>query len=149
MPLSPQALAYGAVAVVGATLFAIGSPAQRTPEPIAVPVAAAASPASPAAAPTPTPTPAPTSVTAAGITLRSLDVEFPDSDQTFQGPGSEVVNNNCTACHSPGMVLTQPRLAASAWQDEVAKMRTTYKAPIAAEDVAAIVAYLADRAPAK
>jgi hypothetical protein len=53
------------------------------------------------------------------------------------------VNNNCLVCHSAGMVLTQPRLPRAVWQAEVDKMRSTYKAPIAAEDVPAIVEYLA------
>ena len=41
------------------------------------------------------------------------------------------------------MVLTQPALSRAAWQAEVDKMRNIYKAPVAAEDVPAIVDYLA------
>ncbi|WP_428488194.1 c-type cytochrome [Rhodopila sp.] len=82
-------------------------------------------------------------VTAAGVTLHSVSVDLPGSDRSFpNAAGAEAVNNNCTGCHSPGMVLTQPPLPASVWQTEVNKMRTTYKAPIVAEDVPAIVAYL-------
>ena len=40
------------------------------------------------------------------------------------------------------MVLTQPPLTKASWEDEVNKMRNIYKAPIAAEDVPAIVTYL-------
>jgi len=40
------------------------------------------------------------------------------------------------------MVLNQPALPAAAWQAEVGKMINTYKAPVAPEDVAAIVDYL-------
>jgi hypothetical protein len=40
------------------------------------------------------------------------------------------------------MVLTQPRLSRAVWQGEVDKMRNTYKAPIEAADVPAIVDYL-------
>jgi hypothetical protein len=45
------------------------------------------------------------------------------------------------------MVLTQPRLSRSQWQAEVDKMRNTYKAPISATDVPAIVDYLANLKP--
>jgi hypothetical protein len=40
------------------------------------------------------------------------------------------------------MVLTQPPLTATAWKAEVEKMRGQYKAPVAEDDVPAIVAYL-------
>lgn len=59
------------------------------------------------------------------------------------GAAADPVNANCIACHSAGMVLTQPKLSAAVWQEEVNKMRLTYKAPIAEADVPAIVAYLA------
>ena len=78
-----------------------------------------------------------------GVTLRSVNVDIPDRDRQFEGPGADVVNNNCLACHSAGMVLTQPRLSRAVWQAEVEKMRNTYKAPIDAADVPAIVDYLA------
>jgi cytochrome c5 len=87
--------------------------------------------------------PAPSAVSANGVTLRSVSVDNPDSDRTFAGPGADVVNNNCLACHSAGMILTQPRLRRTAWQAEVEKMRNTYKAPIDAADIPAIVDYLA------
>jgi hypothetical protein len=90
------------------------------------------------------PTPAPSSVTAAGITLRSVSVELPSSDRMFSGDkDAEAINNNCLACHSAGMVLTQPALTRTAWQQEVEKMRGQYKAPVDEADVPAIVAYLA------
>jgi mono/diheme cytochrome c family protein len=82
-------------------------------------------------------------VSVGDIALRSVKVDLPDSDRDFLGPGAAVVNNNCLACHSAGMVLTQPRLPRAVWQAEVEKMRNTYKAPVAAEDVPAIVDYLA------
>jgi cytochrome c5 len=86
-----------------------------------------------------------TSVTQAGITLKSVSVTLPQSDRDFPGGDSaDVMVRNCTACHSPGMILTQPALSKAAWQDEVNKMRTAYKAPVAPEDVPAIVAYLSE-----
>ena len=61
---------------------------------------------------------------------------FPD------GPGVGAINGNCLACHSAGVVLNQPAMPRAAWEAEVAKMVNVYKAPVAAEDVPAIVAYL-------
>ena len=55
----------------------------------------------------------------------------------------EAAQANCVACHSVGMVLNQPALAAATWEAEVNKMRAVYKAPVAAEDVPVIVEYLA------
>jgi cytochrome c5 len=125
MPVSRSALAYSAVATV---LFAIGT----TP-----------APAQPANEKTTTPAPAPSSVTAAGVTIHSVSITLPDSDRVFPGGAqADAINNNCTACHSVGMVLTQPPLTKASWEDEVNKMRNIYKAPIAAEDVPAIVTYL-------
>jgi cytochrome c5 len=86
---------------------------------------------------------APSTVSVSGVTLRSVAGDFPDSDRRFEGPGADFVNNNCLACHSAGMVLTQPRLSRAVWQGEVDKMRNTYKAPVEAADVPAIVDYLA------
>ena len=65
------------------------------------------------------------------------------AETTFPGPGSDAINNNCLVCHSAGMVLNQPALPKAAWQAEVDKMIHVYKAPVAPEDVAAIVDYLA------
>lgn len=89
-------------------------------------------------------------VTEAGVTLKSVSTDFPQSDREFPGgAAADVVAQNCTACHSPGMILTQPAMSRAAWQDEVNKMRTTYKAPIAPEDVPAIVSYLSDHKSVK
>jgi cytochrome c5 len=89
-------------------------------------------------------TAAPNSVSDGGTTLRSVSVELPDPGRLFPGGDkAEAINNNCLACHSAGMVLTQPHLSRAEWQSEVDKMRNIYKAPIAAEDVVEIVDYLA------
>ena len=76
------------------------------------------------------------------LLLKSVDVDLPVGDGMFEGPGSDVANNNCLACHSAGMVLLQPALSRAQWHAEVEKMRTTYKAPIDPKDVDTIVAYL-------
>jgi cytochrome c5 len=77
------------------------------------------------------------------LELKSVKLDLPDSDKMVPaGPGSDAINNNCLACHSAGMVLEQPALSKQAWAAEVNKMINNYKAPIAPEDVGAIVEYL-------
>jgi cytochrome c553 len=73
----------------------------------------------------------------------SVKVDLPIGDQMFpDGQNSDAINNNCLACHSAGMVLTQPRLPRKAWEAEVDKMRNVYRAPVEDEDAKAIVDYL-------
>jgi hypothetical protein len=85
----------------------------------------------------------PLAARAAPLELKSVKLDLPDSDKMFpDGPGSDAINNNCLACHSADMVLNQPPLSKQAWAAEVNKMINNYKAPIAPEDVGAIVDYL-------
>jgi cytochrome c5 len=75
--------------------------------------------------------------------FKPVSIDLPDSDKMFPaGPGADAINNNCLACHSAGMVLNQPMLSKQAWAAEVHKMINNYKAPVAPEDVGAIVDYL-------
>jgi cytochrome c5 len=77
------------------------------------------------------------------LTLKSVSVDLPAGDRMFpDGPGADVANDNCLACHSAGMVLNQPAMSKAQWQAEVDKMRTAYKAPVDAKDVDAILDYL-------
>jgi cytochrome c5 len=62
------------------------------------------------------------------------------------GPNVEVVQRNCTACHSLDYIQTQPRgpkFKKDFWQAEVTKMIKVYGAPIDEADVSKIVEYLA------
>ena len=62
------------------------------------------------------------------------------------GTNLEVVQNNCTACHSADYIKTQPRgekFKKDFWQAEVTKMIKVYGAPIDDADVSKIVDYLA------
>lgn len=72
---------------------------------------------------------------------------LPDETAAFKpGPNIEVVQNNCTACHSADYVNTQPRgpkYKKDFWQAEVTKMIKVYGAPINDADVGKIVEYLA------
>ena len=61
------------------------------------------------------------------------------------GPNLEVVQNNCTACHSADYIKTQPqgeKFKKDFWQAEVTKMIKVYGAPIDQADVGKIVEYL-------
>ena len=82
--------------------------------------------------------------------FKSVSVELPAGDRQFPGGASaDAINNNCTACHSPGMVLNQPNFNKATWEAEVHKMIAVYKAPIDDKDVPAIVAYLVENKGAK
>ena len=119
-------LAFGFVGLTAIILVAIGTPGSHVAPP----------PPTPAA-------PAPSSVSAGGFSLASTSVDLPiDEAQYPDGPHADVINANCTACHSASMALNQPALSQDQWKAEVTKMREVYKAPIAEADVAAIVAYL-------
>ncbi len=77
------------------------------------------------------------------LTLKSVSVDMPAGERAFAaGPGADAINGNCLTCHSAGMVLNQPAMSKTAWEGEVRKMINVYKAPVAAEDVPTIVAYL-------
>jgi len=89
-------------------------------------------------------TAAPSSVSAGGITLRSVSVVLPESQRTFAGGGAaEAINKDCLICHSAGMVLTQPEMSIAQWKAEEEKMRSAYDAPIDPKDDDVITDYLA------
>lgn len=117
------ALGFSIAAVAGLTLALIGHPEAQLPTPSA---------------------PAPAASSAPGaFVLKSVSVELPPGDATFPGKtNAEAINANCLACHSAGMVLTQPALSKTAWTGIIDKMIHAYKAPVAEADVAAIVDYL-------
>jgi mono/diheme cytochrome c family protein len=72
-----------------------------------------------------------------------LSVELPTSTRQFPaGDGASIANSQCLICHSAGMVLTQPQRTQTQWQDTINKMRTAYGAPIPAEQVDSLAAYL-------
>jgi hypothetical protein len=82
--------------------------------------------------------------------FKSLNFDLPFGGRMFpEGTNSDAINNNCLACHSVGMVMTQPPMSRQAWTAEVEKMRNVYKAPVAEPDVAPIVDYLVNAKGAK
>lgn len=83
---------------------------------------------------------------AAAAFARSSAIELPigDTPPELADPASEVVVNNCSACHSLDYITTQPRgKGEQFWRDAVAKMVNVYKAPIAPEDADAVGTELA------
>lgn len=70
------------------------------------------------------------------ITLPAVPFELPDA------PGKNLVVANCIICHSPSYITMQPAFPRKVWEAEVAKMRTTYGAPIPEQLVPQIVDYL-------
>ena len=78
---------------------------------------------------------------------KPISYKLPKETTTFKpGPNLEVVQNNCTACHSADYVQTQPRgpkFKEDFWRAEVAKMIKVYGAPIDQAHIGKIVDYLA------
>jgi mono/diheme cytochrome c family protein len=75
-----------------------------------------------------------------------INYKTPDEVAAFKpGPNLEVVQGNCSACHSADYVNTQPPMKDKKgfWQAEVTKMIKVYGAPIDDADVGKIVVYLA------
>ena len=81
------------------------------------------------------------------VAAKPISYDLPEETAALKpGPGVEVVQNNCTACHSVDYIQTQPRgpgFTKDFWQAEVTKMIKAYGAPIDERDVGKIVDYLA------
>src|SRR6266702_423161 len=105
MKLSVMHVGFGGAVLAGLLLAFIGHP-----EPTALSAAAPASPNTPRT-----------------FTLKSVSVELPTSDVAFPGANAQAITDNCLACHSAGMVLTQPSLSKATWDGIVEKMIHTYK----------------------
>jgi mono/diheme cytochrome c family protein len=91
----------------------------------------------------------PASLSGSGLSearAKPISYKLPNETATFKpGPNLEVVQNNCTACHSVDYVQTQPRgpkFKEDFWRAEVTKMIKVYGAPIDEADVGKIVDYL-------
>jgi hypothetical protein len=79
---------------------------------------------------------------AAPLELKSVTVDLPEEGRMFVGPRADVINDNCLACHSAGMVLDQAALSREVWTAEVNKMITAFRAPVAPKDIPVIIDYL-------
>ena len=67
----------------------------------------------------------------------------PETAKLKPGPGVELAGSQCVLCHSLDYISTQPRLSAAQWRAAIVKMQTKYGAPIATNNVDALVDYFA------
>lgn len=72
------------------------------------------------------------------ISLPNIATELPPGPSA----GRDAAGTACTFCHSAQYILDQPAFPRQTWTNEVNKMRTTYGAPIAEQQVPGIVDYL-------
>jgi mono/diheme cytochrome c family protein len=81
------------------------------------------------------------------VSAKPISYKLPKETATFKpGPNLDVVQSNCTACHSADYVQIQPRgpkFKDDFWRAEVNKMIKVYGAPINEADIGKIVDYLA------
>jgi hypothetical protein len=75
-----------------------------------------------------------------------ISYKLPQETAAFKpGPNLEIVQTNCTECHSADYIRIQPRgpkFKRDFWQAEVTKMIKVYGARIDATDVGKILEYL-------
>jgi hypothetical protein len=80
------------------------------------------------------------------VGAKPMSYDLPEETAALApGPNVDVVQGNCTACHSVDYIQSQPRgpnFKKDFWQAEVTKMIKVYGAPIADGDVSKIVDYL-------
>jgi mono/diheme cytochrome c family protein len=84
-------------------------------------------------------------LTGAAPAKRTVTYTLPDEPQFTlrKGPGAELAQGTCSACHSLDYIQMQPPgKGAKFWSDEVAKMGKAYGARIDPKDAAAIADYL-------
>jgi len=81
------------------------------------------------------------------LQAKPVTYKLPEEKAQFKpGPNLDVVQANCTGCHSADYIQTQPRgpkFGKDFWTAEVTKMIKVYGAPINADDIPKIVDYLA------
>jgi len=66
-----------------------------------------------------------------------------DAFKLKDGPGRDVVENNCAGCHSLDYpAMNSPFLDQKGWEAEVNKMIKAYGAPVNEADIPQIIAYL-------
>ncbi len=72
-----------------------------------------------------------------------VSIDLPQDLRPFApGPGVDVVQRDCAACHAPDYVIMQPRGDAKQWEGVVTKMRKVFGANISDADAKTIVEYL-------
>ncbi|BBP03364.1 hypothetical protein TPL01_26920 [Sulfuriferula plumbiphila] len=75
----------------------------------------------------------------------ALEITLPEETARYQPsdlPGYPLVQQNCLVCHSAQYVQYQPPSPRTYWEVTVKKMKKTFHAPFADEDIPAMVDYL-------
>lgn len=74
----------------------------------------------------------------------SIELPFGETPPELADEASQIVVSNCSGCHSLDYIATQPRgKGEQFWRNSVTKMVNVYKAPVSAEDAAAVSVILA------
>ena len=82
---------------------------------------------------------------AAVVPAFALDITLPPETIQWKAsdlPGFALVRKNCMTCHSADYAQYQPSLSRAYWDATVKKMKKPFGAPIADEDIPAMVDYL-------
>jgi hypothetical protein len=74
--------------------------------------------------------------------IYSIELPYEEPPKVPAGPNVAQFTAYCRLCHSPRIVLTQPRLTEKKWTEVVKKMVVTYGAQIPPEQEPLIVQYL-------
>jgi cytochrome c551/c552 len=86
----------------------------------------------------------------AGVGVAAIEggvvkIELPPETASFKSaPGVGLANAQCLTCHSVEYVQIQPPKPLAFWDAEVKKMRATYGAPIADEQIEPLARYFAE-----
>ena len=84
-----------------------------------------------------------TAIIACALALLSGSAARAEEPELRPGAGRELVQANCAACHTLAYIpMNSPFLTEAQWTAEVNKMVGTFHAPVAHEDIPAIIAYL-------
>ncbi len=83
-----------------------------------------------------------------GIAWKSESITMPYPGPFFSGQGGDLLNLNCSICHSADFVNSQAHLPLATWKAEVLKMKNVFHAPLADKDVDALAQVLFERHPA-
>lgn len=80
------------------------------------------------------------------VGVRALDINLPPETAVYQVsplPGFQLVRQNCLICHSAQYTQYQPPSSPRGyWEATVIKMKKTFGAPFADEDITPMVDYL-------
>lgn len=82
-------------------------------------------------------------ILSAACAAAPLKIELPAETEVFKsGPGADIANGHCLACHSVEYVATQPPLPRVFWASSVNKMREKYGAAVPDDQVEPLLDYL-------